>query len=102
MCAMSDQTEIADVSRSRQLQEHASAGPSRWPSRPSTFGELLTPVEAAQYLRLDETNAHTPESAVRTLNLWRDNHQLKATKYARHVWYRRVELDRFLELKTEQ
>lgn len=73
-----------------------------WPSRPNTFGDLLTPVEAAQYLRLDETGIHTPDSAVRTLNLWRDKRQLRATKYARRVWYRRVELDRFLELKTEQ
>lgn len=73
-----------------------------WPDRPSQFGELLTPVEAAQYLRLDETGLHTPDAAVRTLNLWRDKRQLRATKYARRVWYRRVELDRFLEVKTEQ
>ena len=24
-----------------------------WPERPAAFGNLLTPVEAAQYLRLD-------------------------------------------------
>ncbi len=72
-----------------------------WPPRPASFDELLTPVEAAQYLRLDETGAHTPESAVRTLNYWRDNGELKATKYARRVWYRKVELDRFIEIKTE-
>ena len=72
-----------------------------WPRRPSSFNELLTPVEAAQYLRLDETGAHTPESAVRTLNYWRDRGELKATKYARRVWYRKAELDRFLEAKTE-
>jgi len=73
-----------------------------WPPRPGSFPELLTPVEAAQYLRLDETGSHTPESAVRTLNYWRDRGELKATKYARRVWYRRVELDRFLETKTEE
>lgn len=98
--AMCNQTETAEVESSRSGQEPAPL--SCWPSRPSAFGELLTPVEAAQYLRLDETGAHTPESAVRTLNLWRDGRQLRATKYARRVWYRRVELDRFLELKTEQ
>ncbi len=72
-----------------------------WPPRPEVFGELLTPVEAAQYLRLDETGDHTPESAIRTLNYWRDRGQLRATKFARRVWYRRAELDRFLAVKTE-
>lgn len=73
-----------------------------WPARPPAFGELLTPVEAAQYLRLDETGLHTPGSAIRTLNYWRDRRELRATKFARRVWYRRAELDRFLERKTEQ
>jgi hypothetical protein len=73
-----------------------------WPSRPEVFGELLTPIEAAQYLRLDETGNHTPKTAVRTLNYWRDKGQLKATKFARRVWYRRTELDRFLAVKTEE
>ena len=73
-----------------------------WPSHPDIFGELLTPVEAAQYLRLDETDNHSPKSALRTLNYWRDKGQLKATKYARRVWYRKAELDRFLEVKTEE
>ena len=72
-----------------------------WPPRSGSFPELLTAIEAAQYLRLDETGAHTPLSAIRTLNYWRDKGELKATKYARRVWYRRVELDRFLEVKTE-
>ncbi len=71
-----------------------------WPPRPVIMPDLLTPVEAAQYLRLDETD-HTPRSAIRTLNYWRDRGLLKATKYARRVWYRRSELDRFLERKTE-
>jgi hypothetical protein len=65
------------------------------------FRELLTPIEAAQYLRLDETGIHTPESAIRTLNYWRGKGELKATKYARRIWYRKTELDRFLEVKTE-
>jgi hypothetical protein len=75
--------------------------PDRWPPHPETFPELLMPIEAAQYLRLDETGGHTPRSAVRTLNFWRDKGELKATKFARRVWYRRTELDRFLALKTE-
>ena len=72
-----------------------------WPPRPGVFAELLTPVEAAQYLRLDETGNHTPKSAVRTLTYWRQKGELKATRFARHVWYRRSELDRFLAVKTE-
>ena len=72
-----------------------------WPARPVVFGELLNPIEAAQYLRLDELGTHTPRTAVRTLKFWRDRGQLRATKYARHVWYRKSELDRFLTVKTE-
>ena len=72
-----------------------------WPPRPQRFSDLLTPVEAAQYLRLDELGQHTPRSAIRTLNYWRDQGQLKATRFARHVWYRKEELDRFLQVKTE-
>ncbi len=75
---------------------------NNWPPRPVVFAELLTPIEAAQYLRLDETGNHTPQSAVRTLNYWRDKGQLKATKYARRVWYRKAELNRFLAVKTEE
>jgi hypothetical protein len=73
-----------------------------WPARPEAFAELLNAVEAAQYLRLDETGIHTPASSVRTLKFWRDRKELRATKYARHVWYRRSELDRFLAVKTEK
>ncbi len=72
-----------------------------WPKRPEIFPTLLTPVEAAQYLRLDETGAHSPDSATRTLKYWRDKGELKATKFARRVWYRKDELDRFLAVKTE-
>lgn len=33
---------------------------NNWPPRPVVFAELLTPIEAPQYLRLDETGNHTP------------------------------------------
>ena len=72
-----------------------------WPPRPEAFQELLTAVEAAQYLRLDETGGHTPQSAIRTLNYWRDRGELKATRHARRIWYRKAELDQFLAVKTE-
>lgn len=76
--------------------------PAEWPPRPHLFPELLTPIEAAQYLRLDEAGQRTPKGAVRSLNHWRGRGELKATKYARRVWYRKAELDRFLVVKTEQ
>ena len=72
-----------------------------WPIRLDVFPELMTPTEAAMYLRLDQTG-HTIESAGRTLKYWRDRDELKATKYARRVWFLKKELDQFLENKTEK
>ncbi|MBN2588650.1 MAG: helix-turn-helix domain-containing protein [Sedimentisphaerales bacterium] len=72
-----------------------------WPQKPTEFPELMTPVEAAMYLRLDQTG-HTPKSAIRTLTYWRDRKELKATKYARRVWYLKKELQEFLITKTEK
>ena len=71
-----------------------------WPARPQEFPELMTPIEAAMFLRLDQTG-HNPESACRTLNYWRDRGELKATKFARRVWYLKDELETFLKNKTE-
>ena len=71
-----------------------------WPARPSTFPDLMTPEEAAMFLRLDQTG-HTPASACRTLNYWRNRGELKATKYARRIWYLRGELEAFLRKKTD-
>lgn len=83
-------------------RELAILAPAAWPPRPASFGDLLTPVEAAQYLRLDELGQHPPKSALRTLDYWRQRGELKATKFARRVWYRREELERFLVRKTEK
>lgn len=71
-----------------------------WPEKPSTLPDLMTPEEAAMFLRLDQVG-HTPASACRTLNYWRDRGELKATKYARRVWYLRGELEAFLRKKTD-
>jgi hypothetical protein len=71
-----------------------------WPKRPDVFPELMTPIEAAMFLRLDQTG-HTPRSAKRTLDYWRDHGELKATKYARRIWYLKDELESFLRKKTE-
>ena len=70
-----------------------------WPSVPKEFPSVMTPTEAAQFLRLDQTD-HTPKSAKRTLDYWRDRGELKGTKYARHVWYLKGELEVFLKRKT--
>ena len=88
--------------KNTEVNDQLERAPSQWTPRPSSFQELLTPVEAAQYLRLDEIGSQTPKSAARTLDYWRNKGELKATKYARRVWYRRVELDQFLAKKTEQ
>ena len=71
-----------------------------WPDRPECFPQILNPVEAAQFLRLDEVG-HNPVSAKRTLDYWRSRGELKATKYGRHVWYMREQLEAFLKMKTE-
>lgn len=75
-------------------------GHSEWPQRPDVFPDLMTPVEAAMFLRLDQIG-HNPKSACRTLNYWRERDDLRATKFAKHVWYLKKELEKFLENKTE-
>ena len=72
-----------------------------WPAKPSIFPDLMTPEEAAMFLRLDQTG-HNPKSARRALNYWRDQGELRATKFARRVWFLREELERFLQNKTEE
>jgi len=72
-----------------------------WPTRPDVFPDLMTPVEAAMFLRLDQIG-HIPKSAKRTLDYWRFRGELRATKYARHVWFLKDELKAFLKTKTEQ
>jgi len=48
-----------------------------WPTRPDAFPNLMTPVEAAMFLRLDQIG-HIPKSAKRTLDYWREHSELKA------------------------
>jgi len=71
-----------------------------WPNHPDIFPPVMTPTEAAQFLRLDRTD-HTPKSAKRTLDYWRNRGELRGTKYVRHVWYLKVEIKKFLKNKTE-
>jgi len=74
-----------------------------WPERPGVSPDLMTPHEAAMFLRLDQTG-HTPAGAYGNLNYWRNGGELKATKCARRIWYLREELEVFLEsrMRTEQ
>jgi len=62
---------------------------------PTPCPELLTEKEAARYFRLDGD-----KNASRTLKYYREKGLLRATTVGRHLLYRRVELDRFLELQT--
>ena len=71
-----------------------------WPDKPEQFPPVMTPTEAAQFLRLDQTS-HTPKSAKRTLDYWRNRGDLKGSKCARHVWYIKDQLEVFLKRKTE-
>ena len=73
---------------------------TEWPDRPKVFPDLMTPKEAAMFLRLDEIG-RSSGAACRTLNYWRGRGILKATKYARRVWYLKEELEKFLKTKTE-
>lgn len=57
--------------------------------------ELLTVEETIRYLRI-ERDRHPS----RTLKYYREKGLLRATNVGRHLFYRRVELDRFLELQT--
>jgi hypothetical protein len=57
--------------------------------------ELLTEQEAIRYLRLQEDR-----NPKRTLRYYREKGLLRATMVGRHLLYRRVELERFLELQT--
>ena len=93
--------ELARLQDGDARQNGSRSAMVEWPLPLSVFPQLMTPLEAAQYLRLHETGSHTPESALRTLNYWRSRGQLKATKFARRVWYLKAELDRFLMMKTE-
>jgi hypothetical protein len=61
--------------------------------------ELLTEAEAIRYLRLDLEGPSKPSL---TLRYYREQGLLRATRVGRRLRYRRVELDRLLELLTER
>ena len=65
---------------------------------PQPCPELLTAEEAISYLRLDVDGPKDPEG---TLTYYREKGLLRGTRVGRSLRYRRVELERFLEAKTE-
>lgn len=65
---------------------------------PKPCPELLTEEEAIRYLRLDTVNVGDPSA---TLRRYREMGILRATQVSKRLFYRRVELDRFLERATE-
>ncbi len=60
--------------------------------------DLLTQEEAIRYLRLDTVNVNDHSS---TLQRYREKGLLRATQVSKRLFYRKVELDRFLERLTE-
>lgn len=65
---------------------------------PSPCPELLTEDEAIRYLRLDTVNIKDPSA---TLRNYRKRRMLLGTQVSKKVFYRRTELDAFLQRLTE-
>ncbi len=65
---------------------------------PQPCPELLTEGEAIRYLRLDTVNISAPSA---TLRRYRERRLLKGTQISKRIFYRRAELDRFIERATE-
>ncbi len=61
---------------------------------------LLTPEEAARYLRLDE--GRDPEKAIKSLYRYVDRGELRAAIVGRNRRFSVRELERFIEAKTTE
>ena len=71
------------------------------PGSPVVFcPELLTEEEAVRYLRLDTIQGL--RNPGETLARYRATGMLRGTQVSKSVFYRRVELDRFLERLTNE
>ncbi len=74
-------------------------GPTWLPGNPPTpCPELLTEEEAIRYLRLDTVDIRNRKA---TLRRYREQGLLRGTQVSKRVFYRRVELERFLASITE-
>jgi len=65
---------------------------------PTPCPELLTEDEAIRYLRLDTIEIKDPRA---TLRRYRERGSLRGTQVSKKIFYRRVELEKFLEEQTE-
>lgn len=84
---------------------HSADMPS-WPGTvlpgmpPAPCPEVLTEEEAIRYLRLDTIRGlRNPKE---TLARYRSNGLLRGTQVSKKIFYRRVELDRFLDRLTAE
>ncbi|MBI1826089.1 MAG: helix-turn-helix domain-containing protein [Planctomycetes bacterium] len=76
------------------------AGPILPGMTPTPCPELLTEDEAIRYLRLDTIRGlRNPDE---TLARYRATGLLRGTQVSKSLFYRRVELDRFLERLTNE
>ena len=66
---------------------------------PQPCPELLTAEEAVRYLRLDTVGIKDPQE---TLRRYRDSGRLRATQISKKLFYRRVELELFLQRQTDE
>ena len=66
---------------------------------PGPCPELLTEEEAIRYLRLDTVGIEHPGN---TLQRYREKGLLRGTQVSKRIFYRRVELDRFLDRLTHE
>lgn len=67
---------------------------------PASCPELLTEEEAVRYLRLDTIRGL--RNPCHTLARYRAQGLLRGTQVSKSVFYRRVELDRFLDRLTNE
>ena len=74
------------------------AGPALPGNPPQPCPELLTADEAIRYLRLDTVGIAKPSA---TLRRYRERRLLRGTQISKRIFYRRAELDRFIERVTE-
>ena len=83
------------ASKPRALQFSSPALPG---NPPQPCPELLTEDEAIRYLRLDTISIADPSA---TLRRYRERGLLRGTQISKRIFYRRAELDRFIERVTE-
>ena len=73
-------------------------GPALPGDPPQPCPELLTEDETIRYLRLDTISVSNPSA---TLRRYRERGLLRGTQISKRIFYRRAELDRFIERVTE-